>query len=321
MTSINTLISDPTKNGSYWNVVLAGFTNPRYLAPVGSVLAAEQLGFDITDCKGILAAFDSNTAAPTIVAEQTNDPTGAAGWFAVAGKRADGSATAMSTNPSTLAMGWIFPRLGVRMRFRVTALTTADLRGRVLKMGDTLDLTNPIQPVSAPSSLGVGGSVAEDGVKYANPLGIGGDARDAIKAAMSAEGDIAYNWLTRNGRQLYVPWAPAGLSWYYAAAAGGIVSSTADVVLKAAAGAGIRNVLEVLTLNHDALGAATEFVIKDGATIIFRGKLQTPAIEGGIAYNFSRPLRGTANTALNFALLTSVTGGVFVDAQGHTMND
>lgn len=109
--------------------------------------------------------------------------------------------------------------------------------------------------------------------------------------------------------------------WQYAAASGGIVSSTADVALKAAGGAGVRNFLASITINHDTLSAATECVVKDGSTVIWRGKLQTAATDvanGAGTIRFNPPLRGTANTAMNFALISSVTGGVFVNAQGYT---
>lgn len=107
-------------------------------------------------------------------------------------------------------------------------------------------------------------------------------------------------------------------SWSFASAASGIVSSTADVVLKTSAGAGVRNYLKTLTVTHDTLSAATEIVIKDGATIIWRGKLQTAATDFQTSITFDPPLKGTANTALNVALLTSVTGGVYVNASGFT---
>lgn len=109
--------------------------------------------------------------------------------------------------------------------------------------------------------------------------------------------------------------------WNYAAVSGGIVSSTADVAIKAAAGASVRNYLCTLDISHDLLSAATEIVAKDGATVIWRARLQTPAIDiGGGAgkITFSPCLRGTANTALNVALITSVTGGVYVNATGYT---
>lgn len=109
--------------------------------------------------------------------------------------------------------------------------------------------------------------------------------------------------------------------WGYAAVAGGIVSSTADVAVKAAAGASVRNYLCTIDISHDLLSAATEVVAKDGATVIWRSRLQTPAtdISGGAGkITFNPCLRGTVNTAVNVALITSVTGGVYVNATGYT---
>jgi hypothetical protein len=108
--------------------------------------------------------------------------------------------------------------------------------------------------------------------------------------------------------------------WNYAGVAGGIVNSAVAVTLKAAAGAGVRNFCKSLQLSTDALAAATEIAIRDGAagTVIWRGKLQTTAL-APTTINFDPPLKGTANTLMEFVTLTaSVTGGVFVDAQGYT---
>lgn len=108
--------------------------------------------------------------------------------------------------------------------------------------------------------------------------------------------------------------------WSYAAATGGIVSSTAGVTIKAAAGAGIRNYLTSITINTDTLGTATELVIRDGAagTVLWRIKLQTTNPLTPFTHNFNTPLYSTANTLLEVALLTSSTGGVFVNAAGFT---
>ncbi len=54
-------------------------------------------------------------------------------------------------------------------------------------------------------------------------------------------------------------------AWSHAAASGGIVNSTTAVTLVAAAGAGVRNYLTDLQVNTEALGAATELAIRDGA--------------------------------------------------------
>ena len=117
----------------------------------------------------------------------------------------------------------------------------------------------------------------------------------------------------------------SGLSstfWKYASVSGGIVNSAVAVTIKAAAGVGLRNYLKTLTIAHDALGAATELAIRDGAggTVLWLGKLQTGAVDAAAAsvIQFDPPLRGTANTLLEVVTLTAVTGGVFVNATGFT---
>lgn len=109
--------------------------------------------------------------------------------------------------------------------------------------------------------------------------------------------------------------------WNYAAVSGGIVSSTADVAVKAAGGASVRNYVCTIDISHALLSAASEVVLKDGATTIWRGLVQTAATDvGGGAgkVTFAPCLRGTANTAVNFAMITSATGGVYVNLTGYT---
>jgi hypothetical protein len=108
--------------------------------------------------------------------------------------------------------------------------------------------------------------------------------------------------------------------WNYAAATGGIVNTTTAVTIKAAAGASVRNYLNSIQLASDTLGAATEVAIRDGAagTVLWRGKMQT-ASTATTDIVFNPPLRGTANTLMEVVTLTAtVTGGVYVNAQGYT---
>lgn len=113
-------------------------------------------------------------------------------------------------------------------------------------------------------------------------------------------------------------WGLPANRWSFAAATGGIVNTTTAVTIKAAAGAAVRNYLNSCQIDHDALGAVTELVFRDGAsgTVIARKKLQVTAVEGG-QVTFTTPLRGTANTLMEVATLTAVTGGVFVNCQGY----
>lgn len=103
--------------------------------------------------------------------------------------------------------------------------------------------------------------------------------------------------------------------WKYAAASGGIVNTT-DVAIKAAAGAGIKNVLTSLQIINTHATVATEVVVKDGSTIIWRAEFPAVMKEPAVI-NFATPLVSSANTALNVAAIT--TGSkVYVNAQGYT---
>ena len=109
--------------------------------------------------------------------------------------------------------------------------------------------------------------------------------------------------------------------WNYAAAAGGITNTTTAVTVKAAAGASVRNYVAAMQCSSDALGAATELAIRDGAagTVIWRGKINTGGWLTPVNLSFNPPLRGTANTLVEIVTLTaSVTGSVYCDLQGYT---
>jgi hypothetical protein len=115
--------------------------------------------------------------------------------------------------------------------------------------------------------------------------------------------------------------------WNYAAAASGIVNTTTAVTIKAAASRtdpfsvtkGLRNYITGISFCSDALGAATELAIRDGAggTVLWRTKLGTAATPQ-TSIVFPSPLRGSENTLLEVVTLTaSVTGGVFFNATGY----
>lgn len=137
--------------------------------------------------------------------------------------------------------------------------------------------------------------------------------------ASNGSGNTFYSRGDANG--LVVQPAISATFWNYAAAASGIVSSTADVAVKAAAGASVRNFVCSIDISHDVLSAVSEIVIKDGSTVVWRGKLSTAVadVAGGAGkLSFAPCLRGTANTAVNVAMITSVTGGVYVNLTGYT---
>jgi len=161
-------------------------------------------------------------------------------------------------------------------------------------------------PVSA-------GQAAHDAVVSGNPVRLAGRALSAAYTTV-ATGDTADLITTLQGALVTRPFQIPELEWSYAALSGGVVNTT-DVALAAAAGAGLRRYVTSVQLKN-ANAVATEVVLKDGSTIIWRGHLSA-SMGGTEEIIFSDPLRTTANAALNFACIT--TGAqVYINAQGYT---
>lgn len=115
------------------------------------------------------------------------------------------------------------------------------------------------------------------------------------------------------------PYAITTARWQFAGASGGLVNTTAAATIAAAGGASVRNYLTGLQLSAGTLGAATELAVRDGVagTVLWRGFIPTTGTQQSIT--FPAPLKGTANTLMEVVTLTAtVTGGVYVNAQGYT---
>ena len=150
---------------------------------------------------------------------------------------------------------------------------------------------------------------------------VSGQIKTALLAART-DGSNYWPTMTDEAALVVRKNAVPQLGWNYAAAASGLVNTTVAVTAKAAV-AGQRGNISSLQIQTEALGAATEFVIRDGAagTVMFRTKLGTAALPL-MTVTFDPPLRQAAvNTLIEFATLTaSVSGGVFVNMQGFMSN-
>lgn len=184
---------------------------------------------------------------------------------------------------------------------------------------------NPLQRVTANVGLpvalvgGVSGPAAHDAIASNNPLRMAGRGLSANYAAV-ATGDVADLVTTLVGALIQKPFSIPEADWSYAAAAAGILNTTVAVTIKAAAAAGLRNYITGLSLTSEALGAATELAIRDGAagTVLWRIKIGAGGLIGGLAIPFPTPLRGSVATLLEVVTLTaSVTGAVYFNAQGY----
>jgi hypothetical protein len=99
-------------------------------------------------------------------------------------------------------------------------------------------------------------------------------------------------------------------------------ANTAQTVTQAAAGAGLRNMLTGLTVSWSgaAPAAGANVQVKDGATVIWDAYIgQAGATQGSNDFEFTAPLRGTANTALSVTVAAGGAGATTkVSAQGQT---
>lgn len=194
--------------------------------------------------------------------------------------------------------------------------STEDVMIAGMKPGSNLG-TMPVSLVDVgqggSSNVVVVGAAAHDSVVSGNPVRVAGRALTANYTAV-ATGDTADLVTTLNGAAVNKPYSIPELDWSYAAAAGGIVNTT-DVAVKAAAGAGIRNYMTSFQFRN-ANATATEIVIKDGATVIWRG-YASASMTAPEDVVLNTPLKSTANAALNVACIT--TGAqVYFNAQGYS---
>lgn len=200
-----------------------------------------------------------------------------------------------------------------RLKALLTGIVLAAGSAIIGKVG--IDQTTP----GTTNLVTANGTAAHGGNVNGNPFRLAGRVKTTANLVLSSADNTCDIITTANGATIQKPFSIPALDWSYASATGGISNTTTAVTIKTAAGASTLNYITSLQISTDALGAATELAIRDGAagTVLWRMKLGT----GGIAsyqVNFNSPLKGTANTLLEIVTLTaSITGGVFVNAQGY----
>lgn len=160
------------------------------------------------------------------------------------------------------------------------------------------------------NTIEVVGDAAHDAAAAGNPVLIGVESRTTEPTAVG-DGDAVRVHATSLGKQVVYPYAIPASTWSYVSTSA--VTDAADDVAKAAAGAGIRNYITGIQVmnGHDTVGTAV--VIKDGSTVIWQGWAEQTG--GGCSAKFDPPLRGTANTAVNVANVTTGSS-TFFNLQG-----
>lgn len=248
-----------------------------------------------------IAAGDNNIGNVDVVTVPA-DPFGA---------NADAAATAGSTGSIQAKLRLMTSQLDAIQ----TAVQTLDnIVGGSEAQVDVVTLPN-VTLAAGTNTNEVVGDAAHDAAVAGNPVLVGAEARTSEGTAV-ANADACRLTTNSVGKLVVIPDAVAGATWSYAAASGGITTTT-GVTVKTAAGAGVRNYLKSIQVINGHATVDTDVQIRDGAsgTVLHRGFAK--AAGGGYAANFEPPLRGTANTLLEVACGTT-GAAVYVNAQGYT---
>jgi hypothetical protein len=259
---------------------------------------------------------------------------------------ASGTVTAVTdiTNPVTVDWNGTAPPIGAGVEataLRVTIATDSTGVVSVDDNGASLTVDGPVTDTELRASpvvvdLGANNDVTIDAAAVTslalidNPVvahdaavsgstgvSVAGFEARATEPTATADADATRGMATTLGKQIVLPHSIPASTWNYATATLG-VTDTADDVAKAAAGAGVRNYVTSVQVINGHATVATEVVIKDGSTVMWRGWAE--AVGGGVSAKFDPPLRGTANTAINVANITNGSKTYF-NLQGYVAGE
>lgn len=262
---------------------------------------------DMTNWRSVLLQVTSAGSSCTIIYECSTDQ--------ISWSQCSGGVTNISTSSGVhLSSGssvgqYVFPKRGKYFRARVSVYGSG-----------TVSLTYSLSAQDATISVAayVWGQIAEGSNIGGNPVTIGVEARTSNKSIVG-NGQVVRPIGTVDGKLIVRSHSIPENEWKYAAASGGIANTTTGVTLAAAGGTGVSVYITSMQLRSETLGNPTEIVLRDGAggPVLWRSKINSNGMDL-INITFENPIKGTANTLLEFATLTAtVTGTIYINAQGY----
>lgn len=173
-------------------------------------------------------------------------------------------------------------------------VTATNLSTNVAQVGGTATVSGGVA-----GTLGVGGTVAEDTASTGNPVLVGGVARTALPAATIIAGDAVRATFSTSGQLIAKNFAPADLDFVV----NQTVTTNTQTAIRAAQGAGVRQNITAITYQNTS-AVATTLTIQDGSTTLLFVSIPA-SMANPVQLQFPTPLRGTANTALNYTAGTT----------------
>lgn len=172
-----------------------------------------------------------------------------------------------------------------------------------------LDKALPVSIVNSTitATTVISGTTAQDAAAP-NPVAIGGRATNANQTAMSAAGDLVHTTHTMIGAMVDKPYCIPEVEWAYT----GALTTTSDVQVQAAAGAGIKRHVTMMQATNTG-ASAVDVLLRDATTT--RLQVTVPAGQS-VVMPLPTGIPTTANAILNVAL--SAAGTVRVNILGYT---
>ena len=172
-----------------------------------------------------------------------------------------------------------------------------------------VDKAIPVNMVTTGTITGtVQGTVASGATAATNPVGIGGLAQTSNPTAVTS-GQAVRTLHTALGAVVNKPFSIPELDWSYT----GIITTTTQTAMKAAAGAGVKNYLTGIQLQNTS-ATATTVIVQDGSTTKWQVSLPA-SMATPVDYLFLSPIQTTGNAALNITM--GAVANVYVNAQGY----
>ncbi len=297
---------------------------PAIYAPIVDTITSngDTVSADVTTVSNVVMHCTGTFSTINCIFEGSID--GGTTWFTIQAVRTSANTVETTTGNLSAAPAYAW-ELSVNaltnVRVRATAFTSGTQTWRFI-LGSYA--TEPIPAIQTHAVTGSGTfatsmaaaatspAKAEDAV-HANAdvgmqtLGVRYETNNA--APTSAAGDYGFMQIDDMGKLVTSPHAPPVNQRQGITAA---MTGTADTAVLAAAGASIRNYVTGIHVVNTHATVGTEVQIKDGATVIDR--FYVPALSERTR-EYPVPLKGTANTAINAANVTTGSN-VYVQAVG-----
>lgn len=235
-------------------------------------------------------------------------------WYPISGYPIDLANTgAIATRPVVGGnySAYVYAKRHTWVRVRCSVYGGGGTVSALMTLSTSMTWTGPYQ-------LTLAANVNNNNAAQASPFGVlmATMTRGKNKVDDTATSVYSVPSCSQGGQLVTLPYSVASATWNYAPPVGGINNSNAPVTVQAADAGGLKHYITQLVLTTEALGAATDFVILNGATVIERIRLTTAALQP-VVINFPTPLVCSANTAVNIQTVTAVTGGVYASLRGY----